>query len=291
MLKWVAYYLGLPFLFGLSILPLRVLYLFSDLAFLLVYYLFRYRRELVFQNMRNAFPEMAEDELWSLHRRFFRHFCDLFVEILKSFTIRPAELKRRMKLDADNPAIELAYGHRSAIVALGHYGNWEWFGLRASLTYPEQMYAIYRPLKNPGFNRLIFRRRQRFGMRLYTMKDTLRGMLANRNRSTFTCFLTDQAPPPENAIWLEFLNQDTPVFAGTEKIARKLGFPVLFVSCNKVRRGYYEMTLKWVTQDPAACAPGEITARHTRLLEEEIRRAPAYWLWSHRRWKHKRPEA
>ncbi len=289
MLKWLAYYLSLPFLILLSLLPFWVLFRFSDLAFLILYYLLRYRRKVVMDNLRNAFPNKSTQELRRLHRKFFQHFCDLIVETVKSFTISRKSLCRRMVLDPDNTLTQLREKDQSAIVALGHYGNWEMAGLRTSLEFPGILYAIYRPLKNPGFDRLLRHARQRFGMGLYPMKTTLRGMLANRQKTTFTSFLTDQAPPPENAIWLTFLNQDTPVFAGTEKIARKLNYPVVFTTNRKIGRGRYRLQFEMLSEDPGKLKPGELTALHTRRLEAEILRAPAFWLWSHRRWKHERP--
>jgi KDO2-lipid IV(A) lauroyltransferase len=148
--------------------------------------------------------------------------------------------------------------------------------------------VIYHPLSNPYFERLIVRMRTRLGNGLYPMSDTLRGMLHDRGRLTATAFIADQSPPRHSAIWLRFLHQDTAVFSGTEKIARKLGYPVIYVHITRERRGRYRMDLHELVGDPSSTAPGEITEIHTRRLERDIQAQPELWLWTHRRWKHKR---
>jgi KDO2-lipid IV(A) lauroyltransferase len=175
---------------------------------------------------------------------------------------------------------------------MGHFGNWEWAGNSFSLTRRHQLYVIYHPLRNPYFNRLIIGMRTRFGTKLIPMKETLREMLQSRSLAPgATAFISDQTPHPEHAYWTTFMNQDTPVFLGAEKFAQKLGYPVVYVSVRRIKRGYYEIDAELLFEDPKRTAPTEITERHTRRLEQDIRSLPYTWLWSHRRWKHKRPNA
>ncbi len=147
---------------------------------------------------------------------------------------------------------------------------------------------IYHPLSNPYFNGLVTRMRTRFGTRLIPMKNTFRDMVRMKEEVTATAFIADQSPSPENAYWTTFLNQETPVFRGTEVIARKLNYPVVFIHVKKTGRGYYELSAEMLCEDPSSTADGELSEMHTKKLESEIRKQPETWLWSHRRWKHQR---
>jgi len=154
-----------------------------------------------------------------------------------------------------------------------------------------QLFVIYHPLQNKWFDGLVHHMRTRLGNKLYAMNDTMKGMLRDRDKVTATAFIADQTPPPDRAYWTTFLHQETPVFFGTEKIAQKLGYPVIYVGIERVRRGHYEMRFEELVANPERTTEGELSQLHTRRLESDIRRLPAFWLWSHRRWKHKRPKA
>ena len=171
---------------------------------------------------------------------------------------------------------------------MGHLGNWEWAGNTFSLLCKHQLYVIYHPLSNKYFNKLIYDMRTRFGTKLIAMRDTFREMVANRNEINATAFIADQTPSPEGAYWTTFLNQDTPVFTGTERIARKMGYPVVYACIKRIKRGYYQIPLRCCVPNPKDNKDGEISELHTRRLEKDIIAWPEVWLWSHRRWKHKR---
>lgn len=284
------FYLTLPFIYLLSALPFRILYGISDLTFLLLYYVVRYRRSVVQQNLQNAFPEKSADERRNIERRFYRFLCDMLLETFKTLTISKAAMLRRCRITAESAALlqELGAAGTSVILVLGHFGNWEWGGNTFSLSAPHQLYVIYHPLSNPNFDRLMYRMRSRFGSRLIAMNDTFREMLRHRNELTATAFIADQSPDPKHAYWTSFLNQDTPVFPGTEKLARKLDREVLYVSVVRLRRGYYELKIERLVQRPAALEEEALTAAHTRRLEADIIAQPETWLWTHKRWKHKR---
>jgi KDO2-lipid IV(A) lauroyltransferase len=177
---------------------------------------------------------------------------------------------------------------KSIILVLGHLGNWEWGGNSFSIECKQQLYVLYHPLENKYFNKLIIKMRTRFGTKLIAMKNTFRDMVANKNEINATAFIADQTPPPENAYWTKFLNQDTPVYQGTEKIARKLNYPVVFVNVQRISRRKYELIAETLCENPSSTSDGEITELHTKKLEKEIHKNPETWLWSHRRWKHKR---
>src|SRR5690606_5353624 len=157
-----------------------------------------------------------------------------------------------------------------------------------SLVNRHQLYVIYHPISNPHFNGLMYRMRTRFGTRLIAMKDTFREMVSRRNELNATAFIADQTPAPQNAWWPTFLNQDTPVFKGTEVIARKIGYTVVYANVMRIRRGHYRMGAEVLAEDPAALPEGVLSEMHTKRLEQDIIAMPETWLWSHKRWKHKR---
>jgi KDO2-lipid IV(A) lauroyltransferase len=284
-------YLLYPLLYGLSLLPLGVLYRFSELLYGVIYHLLGYRRKVVADNLRRSFPDKSEAERRRIERAFYRHFCDLLVECLKLLTMSPSALRRRVRFpEADRQEfLRFAREGRSIVAPMAHLGNWEWAGVRFGLE-PEMppLYAIYHPLSNRAFDRLVQRMRTRLGNRLYRMKRAFHEMYAHRDALTVTAFIADQTPRPRSAYWTEFLHQDTPFFEGTERIARKLGQPVVYVAIEKEGRGRYRIRAEALEPQPANSPPGRITEAYVRRLEADIRQEPRYWLWSHRRWKHRR---
>lgn len=284
----LVYYSCIPFLYLISILPWPVLFIISDIFFLFIYYGIRYRRIIVRLNLINSFPEKSDKEIDLIEFRFYRYFTDLVFEIFKLFTLSPEQKIAHCKMDKETVALleDLYAKGRSAILVMGHYGNWEYCSLPLQTDF--QLYAIYHPLSNPYFDRLMSRMRTSTSLRLYTMTGTLKGMIANRNELNVTVFLSDQSPNPKAATWMEFLSQDTAVFNGSEKIAQKLQMAVIYGSMERVKRGKYIFHTKLICEDAAKTKPGEITEAHLHLLEKDIRKAPEYWLWTHRRWKHKR---
>lgn len=286
----IGFYLALPFLYLISILPFPLFYLVSDGIYLLLYRVIGYRKKVVYENLKNSFPEKTHEELKKIEKQFYHYLVDLFLETLKTLTISKEEAIKRCALNPQAIALfnDLYAQKQSCILVMGHYGNWEWAGNTFSLINKQQLYVIYHPLTNKHFDKLMYDMRTRFGSKLYAMKDTMRGMISNRNEINATAFIADQTPSPENAYWTTFLNQDTPVFWGTEKIAQKLNYPVVYVTINRVKRGYYEVNAEILVTEPKNTKEGEISELHTRQLEKDIKAQPEIWLWSHRRWKHKR---
>jgi KDO2-lipid IV(A) lauroyltransferase len=216
----------------------------------------------------------------------------MIFEMLKLFSMSPIQKLERCKMDIQSQALfkDLHEKGRSAILVMGHYGNWEYCPSGLPLQTDFQTYVIYHPLSNPYFDGLMSRMRTSTSCKLYTMAGTLKGMISNRNELNMTAFLGDQSPDPKGAYWTRFLNQETAVFNGSEKIAQKLQMAVIYGSMERVNRGKYVYHTQLICEDASQTLPGEITNTHLQLLENDIRRAPEYWLWTHRRWKHKRPE-
>lgn len=287
----LVYYLVLPFIYLISILPFRVLYAISDFMYFVLYRVLGYRKDVVLTNLRNSFPEKSEAEISKIAKDYYKYLCDLFLETFKTLTIgRKAMLKRcyfsQEALDVFN---SLAAQNKSVVLVMGHFGNWEWAGNTFSMQCKHQLYVIYHPIRNKYFDWLMYRMRTRFGTKLIAMKDTFREMLENREELNATAFIADQTPGPENAYWTNFLNQDTPVFKGTELIARKINYTVVYAKVKRVKRGHYEIFAEVLFDNPKGTTDGEISEAHTKKLEQDIIEQPEIWLWSHRRWKHKRP--
>jgi len=223
--------------------------------------------------------------------KFFHFMCDLFIETFKTLTISRAAMLKHCAFTPEAKALldRMAKEERSIILVMGHLGNWEWGGNTFALSCAQQLYVIYHPLTNKHFDGLMYRMRTRFGTKLIAMKNTYKEMFAMKDGTNATAFIADQTPQPENAYWTTFLNQDTPVFKGTEIISRKLGTPLVYVSVRRVRRGYYELYADMILENPTDTPDGYISELHTRRLERDIIANPETWLWSHRRWKHKRP--
>jgi KDO2-lipid IV(A) lauroyltransferase len=290
-LQALTYYITLPFIYFFSILPFWVLYLFSDLIYIVLYKGFGYRKAVVLQNLRNSFPEKTDKEIREISDAFYHNLCDFMVETFKILTISKAGIMKRCKMTATCAAVFEKYANenRSVIMVMGHLGNWEWAGHPFSLQCKQRLDVLYHPLSNKYFNGLMLGMRNRFGTRMMPMRTAYKQMLAHKDELTATVFLSDQTALPETAYWTKFLNQDTPVFKGTEVIAKKMNLPVVYCSIIKVKRGYYEMHAETLVENPTTTVDGEISEMHTRRLEKDIVAMPASWLWSHRRWKYKRP--
>ena len=286
----LLYYLILPFIYLLSLLPFPVLYFLSDVLYLILYYLIGYRKTIVQKNLRRSFPQKSEMELKALGKSYYAYLCDLFLETFKTLTISRGEMLRRCTMEAEAQELfdQLALRKENIIIVMGHKGNWEWAGNTFSLCCDHQLYVIYHPLENKDFNRLICKMRTRFGTKLIDMKDTFRSMVRNKRELNATAFIADQSPSPDNAHWMNFLNQDTPIFIGTEKIAQKMNYPIVYVSVRRLKRGYYTLSAHLLQSPPFPRLEGAITQSHTQQLERDIIEQPETWLWSHRRWKHSR---
>ncbi|MDR0982094.1 MAG: lysophospholipid acyltransferase family protein [Culturomica sp.] len=280
------------FIWFMSLLPLQVLYVFSDIIYYVLYYVVGYRRKVVRTNLVNSFPDKDAAWIRSVEKKFYRHLSDMFVELYKTWHISSAEIKRRFVFK--NPEVFENYFKegRSVIGVLGHYANWEWmtsFPLWTDTDF--DLLALYKPLHDDVMNSMVKKIRSRYGALPVPKNDVLREIVEHRknNRLFIAAFIGDQTPNRSQLhYWMKFLNQDTPVLIGTEKVARKYNLPVVSLMVRQLKRGYYEVEFIEICSHPAELPVGELTEMHSRLLESEIRERPELWLWSHRRWKHKR---
>ncbi len=284
--NYLLYYL---FIIPLSLLPFRALYGVSDFLYVVLYRLVGYRTKVVQLNLKNSFPEKSDDELKLIEKLFYHHLCDVIVETFKSFTISEKEILRRMVLT--NPELPNEYfaKGKSLLLAGGHYNNWEWIATSLHQQIKHTAAALYTPLSNTFFEQKMRQTRGRFGLLMIPTKSATAFFDAYRDQLTATVFGIDQSPRhPNKCHWTHFLNQDTGVMFGIEKYAKEMDYPVLFAQIDKVKRGYYSLQFSLLTDQPRNEADGMIVERATQLLEQQIIALPEYWLWTHKRWKHKR---
>lgn len=288
MTRFFYYILIIP----LSWIPFGGLYLISDFLFFLLYRVFGYRKEVVTANIRNSFPEKTDGERKAIVRKFYRHLCDLIVESLKVFTISRKEVNERMVFNHVEVANRYFDQGRSIIIVGGHYNNWELFAVGIAEAMKHKAIALYYPITNAFIDAKMKETRSKYGLMMVPTKQTKELFLRETRQGTKSAFIfgADQSPSNEyKCHWMTFLNQDTGVLFGVEKYAKENDMPVVFGRINKLSRGHYSFDFIDVTGDPRPTAKGEITEKFTRMLEEDIRREPAYWLWTHKRWKKKRP--
>jgi KDO2-lipid IV(A) lauroyltransferase len=280
---------------GLSFFPLPLLYFLSDVViYPVVYYVVRYRRRVAAENLRSCFPTWSEHQLKVTEKRFYRHFCDCFVETIHILSMSEKEALKRMQLVDTHVITDFASQGKGVLLLLGHYGNWEFvtFLFLAMVKAGNQAgFSVYKPLKSKSIDYLYQRIRTHFGSGIVTKEETYRTIIRLRRAGIPALFglVSDQSPTRQNLeFWTTFLNQDTAFISGTERMAKQTGFAVVYADMEKVGRGRYRTTCRLITDHPEEEPEGMITERYARLLETTILRDPAYWLWTHRRWKHRR---
>ena len=286
-MKRLTYLLAIIFIYPISLLPFWMLYGVSDFLYVILYRVVGYRRKVTRTNLTNSFPEKSEAEIQQIEGQFYRHLCDVVVEAMKAYTVRKEAIAERMPIK--NPEVfenHLKAGE-SVFVVTGHLGNWEWAALSTCLFSPfPKNQAVYRPLSNPYFDRLVKRNRAKFGLSMVPDLELARVLRSQKSELSVTVLLADQSPPdPKRAYWTTFLNQDTAYNPMVERLVRLTDRPLIYGEIRKIRRGRYEI---WLHDAPPLEEPNAITEWQMRTLEQFIQKDPAYWLWSHRRWKHKR---
>lgn len=273
----------------ISYLPFFLLYRLSDFAFFMMYYVIGYRKKVVLTNLKNSFPEKSEQEINKIARQFYQHFCDLVLEGLKGFTISKEQINKRFKMEKDGVIEELYKQGKDIVFVGGHYNNWEILALGIGMELKHTIVGIYKPLSDKFFDGKMIKSRQRFGLKLAPMKQVKKFMEMDYGNPKGVIFAIDQSPHNKRtAVWGRFLNQETAFFYGAEKYAKDFNVPVVYAVINKVKRGHYVAEAKLLTDKPNEMDYGEIILKANQFLEEDIRKAPQYWLWTHRRWKHKR---
>ncbi|MVM32737.1 lipid A biosynthesis acyltransferase [Spirosoma sp. HMF4905] len=271
----------------LSRLPLKVLYGISDVLQFLLFWIIRYRRRVILENLRLSFPEKSPAEIRLIMKEFYRNLADLFVETIKLPTFSPAELEQHVRIINIELVQAKIQAGKTAIAMTSHQGNWEWFpGPFVLKGIPVD--SVYKPLTNPFFNNLMHQIRSSFGAIPTDMHLLPRQMVARKNTPRLIGLMSDQVPDvPEQAYWTDFLHRDTPFYPGAERLARSRNLAVFYMEPVRVRRGYYEISIQLIAEPPYTDLPaGTILERYRDCIEATIRKNPSSWLWSHKRWKH-----
>jgi len=281
-------YLGVFFLTTLSFLPLGFLYLLADIFYVLIYHVFGYRKKVVRENLLNSFPEKNLEEIIAIEKRFFKYLASLMFEVIKMRSISAKELNKRVKFKNVDLVEAYLKNNESVLFCSSHYGNYEWVCMAIGMTFSGQHHPIYKPLSNEIFDNWFLKMRSRYGNQMISMRQTIRAIQSTKHYPTMFTFGSDQAPSKEDSqYWTTLLHQEAAIQLGVEKIAKKTNRPVFYLKTSYLKRGYYEVDCVPICLDPKNTAEFEITELHTRFLEDFIKEEPAYWLWSHRRWKYK----
>ncbi len=282
----LTYYL---FILPISVLPYTLLYLLSDAFKLLLYYVIGYRKEIVLGNIRRSFPDKSPAEHNVIMRKFYGHFCDLVVESFKGFTVSEEQLRKRVIVR--NPELVNKYYHDGLDVIFvgGHFNNWEIGAQALGMSIKHLPIGIYKPLHNIYFDTKMKTSRERYRLLMVPMSETRKTFESKYNEPNGIIFGIDQSPGKvSKCYWTKFLNQDTPVAYGVEKYAKEYDRPIIHTVIHKVKRGFYEIELRLISEKPNDLPYGAIIEKCTQSIERDIVKLPEYWLWTHRRWKHKR---
>ena len=290
--------LGYHFIYGVlklhAFLPLKVLFVFADILYVLTYHIVRYRRKMVRKNLTNSFPDKSSSEILTIEKDFYHHFCDYFFETIKLLHISDNEMEQRMKFHELDLLADVMKDHKSCIMYLGHYGNWEWVP-SIGLHVPQDIVKaqIYQRISSKSFDEIFIKLRTRFKSLNIERRDTMRRIIQLRNdgEQMLIGFISDQRPPRYyDTYWTNFLNQVTLTLTGTERIAQKTKFAVVYLDIQKTKRGHYSGTFSLISPDASQEPEFAITEMYMRKLEKTILRQPAYYLWTHNRWKFSRKD-
>lgn len=289
-MQYFVYLLIFPLIWGISILPFRLLYLFSDFVYIILYRIIGYRKKTVRANIALALPHLSNKERLIIEKKFYHHLCDMFLEMLKTMNISKEEICKRYVFKNFEVYANLEKKGKSIAIMCAHYASYEWV---ISMNYYTefQSFGIYKQIKNPYFDKLIHTIRSKFNAHLITTKETIPTIENNCQNKTLSVygFASDQSPKESCAYhWAKFMGIEVPVHTGAEMLSKKYDMNVVFLRTKKVKRGYYEATMEVLAENTKEIPDYEITNQFLKLVEQQIYEAPEYYLWTHKRWKHKR---
>jgi len=284
----MMYYLLLAIFYPISLLPLWMSYRISDFAYLIIYHVMGYRKEIVRDNLVHAFPTKSPTEIDRIQKAFYRAFCDQWIETIHLLSMSKSALRKRVKGNWDIFS-QLTDEGRNVFLLSTHNFNWDWAQATMALEAKVKLGGVYLPLSNKAFDRLIYKIRSRTGTFLISMKALLGGLKQMREGQYIIGLLADQNPSDVSvAEWIPFMHREVPVFRGPEMLPRRSGAAVVFGAMRKLKRGYYEAQIQLLTVDASKLGPGEVLKPYIKFIEDQLEQQPENYLWSHRRWKHKR---
>ncbi|WP_310556729.1 lysophospholipid acyltransferase family protein [Flavobacterium sp.] len=289
-MQFLIYLIIYPILWIISILPFRVLYVFSDFVYFMTYHIIRYRKKTVRENLKLALPNLSEKEHLVIEKKFYSHMCDMFLEMIKTMSISEEEMDKRFEFTNLGLFKELESQQKSISIMCGHYASYEWvLSLNKYINF--EGFAIYKRLANPYFDKLVRDIRSKFKATLITTKETIPTIESNYKIGKLGAFgfASDQSPKVfPSTYWSKFMGIETPIHTGAESLAKKFDMNIIFLRTKKIKRGYYQASFELLAEDPKNVPDFEITETFLRLLEKQIYEQPEYYLWTHKRWKHKK---
>jgi len=289
-MQYLVYLLAYPIIWIISMLPFRLLYIFSDFVYIIVYRVVGYRKKTVRENLTLALPHLSQQERLIIEKKFYHHMCDMFLEMIKTMNISKEEICKRFVFKNIEVYKELEKQGKSVAVICSHYASYEWI---ISMNYYSDFvgYGIYKQIKNPYFDKLVHKIRSRFNAKLITTKQTIPTIINNSKNNVLALygFASDQSPRLSSAFhWAKFMGIEVPVHTGAEMLSKRYNMNLVYLNTIKVKRGYYEATLEILSDDPKKIPNYDLTDQFLKLLEKQIYKAPEYYLWTHKRWKFRR---
>ncbi|MEZ0184537.1 lysophospholipid acyltransferase family protein [Flavobacterium oncorhynchi] len=288
-MQFIVYILAYPLLWLISILPFRLFYLLSDCIYFLIYYVVGYRRKVVKENLALTLPHLSDEERKKIEKKFYQHMCDMFLEMIKTMSISPEEMEKRFKVTNLDLVQEYAEKGKSVILVASHYASYEWL-LTINRKIAFQGVAVYKKVANPYFDKLVRKIRSKYDTELVETKKAIPTMAQNQRDGILSMYglASDQSPKLDRIFHsMKFMGIEVPVHTGAEMLAKKYDLSVVFVKVNKIARGYYEATFVSLADNPNDFENFEITEKYLKEVEKQIYEAPEYYLWTHKRWKHR----
>ncbi|NRT12132.1 lysophospholipid acyltransferase family protein [Flavobacterium sp. 14A] len=289
-MQFLVYIIAYPFLWFVSILPFPIFYALSDVIYFLIYHVIGYRKKTVRSNLALALPHLSEEERKVIEKKFYQHFCDMFLEMAKTMTISEEEINKRFVITNPELVTEYEQKGKSIMLLASHYASWEWLlALNKKLSF--QGVGVYKKLANKYFDKLVIDIRSKYNTKLVVTRETIPLIANNQRKGILSMYgmASDQSPKNDRIIhWGNFMGIDVPVHTGAEVLAKKYDLTVLFAKVEKVKRGYYQATLIPLTDEPKSIPNFEITNQFIKEVEKQIHEAPEYYFWTHKRWKHRR---
>jgi len=284
----VVYILVFPILWLISILPFRIFYFFSDLVYILVYYIIGYRKKVVYENLKLVFPDKSEKELFTIRKKFYKHMCDMFLEMIKTMSMSETEMRKRFQI-TNIPYVQELEKRKNIMIMASHYASWEW-GIILQKDIEATAFGVYKKIKNPYFDKLVRDIRAKYNSVLISTKETIPTVLGNHRKGVKALygFVSDQSPKlDKSTYWATFMNYNVPIFTGAEMLSRKCDLAVCYFKVEKIKRGHYKATYVPLTENPKDLKKFEITDLFLKEVEKQLYEAPEYYLWTHKRWKHR----
>lgn len=287
-LHFLAYIIGFPIIWLISILPFPIFYLFSDVIFILVFHIIGYRKKVVYNNIQLVFPNKSDKEILIIRKKFYKHMCDMFLEMIKTMSMSEAEMRKRFQI-TNIPYVQELEKRKNIMIMASHYASWEW-GIILQKDIEATAFGVYKKIRNKHFDKLVRNIRAKYNSVLIGTKETIPTVLSNHRNGVKALygFVSDQSPKLNKAIhWVDFMNINVPAYIGAEMLAKKCDLAVCYFKIEKIKRGYYKATYIPLAENPKDFANYKITDLFIKEVEKQIYEVPEYYFWTHRRWKHR----